>query len=172
MKFLASATRIKILSTFGLVGMMMVLGVGCAGSDLGVALKDFGQSGLLSTTVDLSGTELTSVPMSFFERTDLTVLNVSNNQLTGSLPSQLGQLQELEVLDASDNLMTGLPAEIGQLRHLKTLNLANNKLTGLPMELGQLTALEFLDLRGNPISPQDLAQISVKLTSSTSILVD
>ena len=116
--------------------------------------------------LDLRGRGLTAVPMDVFDRTDLETLDVSENRLTGALPSQLGRLTNLKTLDASDNRMTGVPAEVRMLRDLETLDLSNNDITGLPLELGDLTQLKVLDLRGNPYSTQDLDAIAAKLTNT------
>jgi Leucine-rich repeat (LRR) protein len=55
--------------------------------------------------------------MSVFDKTNLVELNVSYNQLTGALPSQIGKLKNLKILNASNNQMTGVPAEVGQLNN-------------------------------------------------------
>jgi len=119
-----------------------------------------------STTLNLSGTALTSVPPDIFKRTGLQSLDLSNNNLTGSIPAEIRHLQNLRSLDASDNQMTGVPAEIGQLTELRDLDLSNNALTGLPNELGNLKNLVRFDLRGNNISKQDLDGIRAKLTNT------
>lgn len=111
------------------------------------------------------------MPQDIFIQDDLLELDVSHNRLSGALPGEIRQLSSLQVLDASDNVMTGVPAEIGQLQQLRVLDLSNNELTGLPLELGQLSNLEILDLRGNAIAEQDLAAIREDL-EGTQILVD
>jgi len=112
-----------------------------------------------SDVIDLSNQGLKSIPSYVFDKTDTEELNVSNNSLTGSIQSQIGQLGNLIVLDASNNKMTGVPAEIGQLEKLEVLNLSNNQLTGLPNELGNLKNLKILNISGNNYSPQDLEGI-------------
>lgn len=123
-------------------------------------------------TLDLSNQGLVKIPSSVFSQTSLEQLNVSRNQLTGAIQSQVGQLKNLKVLDVSHNAMTGVPAEIGQLQKLEILDLSYNQLTGLPNELGNLKNLKTLDLRGNTVSQQDLAGIRAKLPSTVQILVD
>lgn len=63
------------------------------------------------------------------------------------LPPEIGQLNDLELLDLSENLLIQLPPEIGQLRNLRFLALAGNKLTQVPSEIGHLwNNLQQLDL--------------------------
>ena len=81
----------------------------------------------------------------------VTSLIVADNNLTGSLPAELGNLSELEELAFYDNSLTGsIPPELGNLSKLETLNLRNNMVTGLiPPELGQLSNLDGLHLNNN-----------------------
>ncbi len=120
-----------------------------------------------SMVLNLSGKGLTAVPMSAFAETKIEELNLSNNELTGALPSQVGALQNLKVLNLSNNNFTGVPAEIGQLSKLEVLDLSDNKLTGLPNELGNLRNLKLLDISGNQYSKTDLEVIRKNLSSST-----
>jgi Leucine-rich repeat (LRR) protein len=119
-----------------------------------------------STALDLSNRGLKKVSMDVFDMTGLVELDLSGNELEGALPSELGRLVNLKILDASHNKMTGVPAEIGRLTSLETLDLSDNQLTGLPMELGNLKQLKVLDLSGNPYSEQDLAKIEKELTNT------
>ncbi len=72
-----------------------------------------------------------------------TVLVVSHKRIT-ELPSEIGNLINLEYLNVSHNQITELPLEIGKLPNLKTLSvyndskLYNNQLTELPHEIGEL----------------------------------
>ncbi len=106
--------------------------------------------------LDLSEQGLVKVPAYVFERIDLESLDLSDNNLTGSLQGEIRILQNLKALDLSGNTFTGVPAEIGQLSHLETLDLRNNMLTGLPYELGNLKNLKLLRLSGNHYSVADL----------------
>jgi len=121
-------------------------------------------------TLDLSNQNLTKIPDYVFNVTNLEELNVSNNQLTGAIQSQIGQLKKLKVLNASNNLMTGVPAEVGQLLNLQVLDLSNNQLTGLPNELANLKNLKTFNISGNNYSTQDLNGIMQKLPASVNII--
>lgn len=123
-------------------------------------------------TLDMSDQSLRTVPQKVFERTDITELDLSGNELTGALPAEVRHLQKLRILDLSNNTFTGVPAEVGQLKELEVLDLSNNQLTGLPYELGNLQNLKTLDLRGNNYSEQDLVIIRELLPDGTEIYVD
>lgn len=120
--------------------------------------------------LDLSNKGLTSIPGDVFLQTDLEELDVSDNNIIGAIQSEIRQLKNLKVLDASNNQMTGVPAEIGQLKDLNVLDLSDNQLTGLPFELGNLKNLKTLNLSGNSYFEQDLNIIKSKLPSSVNII--
>lgn len=122
--------------------------------------------------LDLSGQELKKIPDYVFNKTDIQKLDVSNNNLGGSLQAEVRQLQDLKVLNLSNNHFAGVPAEIGQLKNLEELNLSNNQITGLPYELGNLSNLKVLDLRGNDYSKADLEIIKKTLPATTEVLTD
>ncbi|NXY90609.1 LRC40 protein, partial [Alcedo cyanopectus] len=81
----------------------------------------------------------------------LTVLDVHDNELT-SLPSALGQLENLQKLDVSHNKLESIPEELLQLPCLKSLLLQHNELRHLPEGLGQLGNLEELDVSNNHLT--------------------
>jgi len=55
---------------------------------------------------------------------------LNDNQLTGSIPSGIGNLNNLERLYLNFNFLTGeIPSELGNLIHLEQLWLNNNQLT-------------------------------------------
>jgi Leucine-rich repeat (LRR) protein len=119
-----------------------------------------------SASLDLSGRNLDKLDMSIFERSELESLNVSGNNLSGALPSQIGNLKNLKILNASNNDFTGVPAEVGRLSKLEILDLSNNNLTGLPYELGDLKNLKTFNISGNQFSEYDLNIIREKLPNT------
>ncbi|AAG29693.1 receptor protein kinase, putative [Arabidopsis thaliana] len=76
-------------------------------------------------------------------------LNLSSAGLTGEITSDISRLSQLQILDLSNNNLSGpaVPAFLAQLQFLRVLHLANNQLSGpIPSSL-----IERLDsFSGNP----------------------
>ena len=105
-----------------------------------------------------------TIPAELGSLTNLERLYLSYNQLTGTIPPELGSLTNLERLYLSYNQLTGtIPPALGSLTNLERLYLSYNQLTGtIPPALGSLTNLEWLNLSGNQLTgciPQDLGGI-------------
>jgi hypothetical protein len=93
------------------------------------------------------------------------ILNLPANQLSGTLPPELGNLSRLRVMNlAANQLHEGIPPELGRLSRLQYLSLAANPLAGpIPPELGRLSQLEYLNLAGDQLSgniPPELGNLS------------
>ena len=97
------------------------------------------------------------------------VLNLAYNRLSGTIPSELGQLSKFEFLFLCDNRLTGtIPSELGQLSNLRSLTLGRNRLSGtIPSELGQLSKLVNLYLYNNRLTgtiPKELGNLTNLMT--------
>ena len=92
----------------------------------------------------------------------VTSLGLNDNQLSGTMPTQLGSLSNLQELNLTRNQLTGtIPAELGRLTNLTILALGGNQLTGtIPTWLGGLTTLEEVYLWGNPLTGQIPSQLA------------
>ena len=92
------------------------------------------------------------MPSELGDLTKLRVLNLDfNNWLSGPIPSELGNLSNLEILSLRQNQMSGeIPPELGNLSNLGILDLFSNDLNGrIPPQLGNLANLEILSLGQN-----------------------
>ncbi|XP_008779677.2 receptor kinase-like protein Xa21 [Phoenix dactylifera] len=83
--------------------------------------------------------------------TDMRLLLFENNQISGSLPSDIGNLKNLAVLYMDANLLTGnIPASLGYLKALHQLDMSLNSFSGqIPPSLGNISQLNQLYLEGN-----------------------
>ena len=69
----------------------------------------------------------------------VTHLSLSDNQLSGPIPSSLGNLASLQILFADENQLSGsIPSSLGNLANLEHLVLSGNQLSGpIPSSLGK-----------------------------------
>ncbi|KAK1376060.1 putative BRASSINOSTEROID INSENSITIVE 1-associated receptor kinase 1 [Heracleum sosnowskyi] len=86
--------------------------------------------------------------------TNLQIILLQNNNITGPIPVELGRLRKLHTLDLSDNHFTGgIPFTLSHLKSLQYLRLNNNTLSGeIPGSLANMTQLTFVDLSFNNLS--------------------
>jgi internalin A len=85
------------------------------------------------------------------------------------LPTEIGKLTSLTILDLSCNQLNYLPNSIDELTNLTSLHLWHNKITNLPDSIGRLEKLIYLDVSDNQISvlPKSFSQ----LTNLTSLYI-
>ena len=106
-----------------------------------------------------------SLPAELGDLSNLVTLALGRNNLSGQLPSTLGDLSALQTLSLSDNDFSGaIPPTLGRLSNLLALDLGANNLSGaIPSTLGDLSRLEVLSLAGNNLSgslPAELGNLS------------
>ncbi|CAG7906029.1 unnamed protein product [Brassica rapa] len=78
-------------------------------------------------------------------------IDVSGNRIEGDIPTSIGLLKELIVLNMSNNVFTGgIPPSLASLTNLQSLDLSQNRLSGeIPPELGKLTFLARMNFSYN-----------------------
>ncbi|GKV48972.1 hypothetical protein SLEP1_g55745 [Rubroshorea leprosula] len=107
----------------------------------------------LEMSIDLSSNNLMgSIPEELIFLKDLHNLNLSWNHLSGKIPEKIGQMENLESLDFSKNALSGMiPNSMSGLTKLSHLNLSYNNLSG-PIPTGyQLQTLDDPTIyAGNP----------------------
>ncbi|KAG9456968.1 hypothetical protein H6P81_001476 [Aristolochia fimbriata] len=87
-------------------------------------------------------------------------LNLSNNLLSGSLPSSVSNFRSLQILLLNQNQFTGrIPPSIGELRQILKLDLSRNAFSDqIPPQISNCSHLTYLDLSQNnfsgPIPPE------------------
>jgi len=131
------------------------------GNNLGGSI--ISEIGQLTTLVDLSLESnfredsaskrgfMTALPPSLAQLTNLQVLDLSDNALSGTIPPQLGDLISLRRLDLSNNFFESqLPTHLGRLQMLEEVDISSNWLSStIPKEVGDMISLTSLSLESN-----------------------
>lgn len=86
----------------------------------------------LMNVIDLSNNNLSgSVPLEMYMLTGIQSLNLSHNMLSGTIPKEIDNLEPLESFDLSRNLFSGeIPQTMSSLHYLEVLNLSFNNFMG------------------------------------------
>ncbi|KAJ1691755.1 hypothetical protein LUZ63_015910 [Rhynchospora breviuscula] len=112
----------------------------------------------LSSTLSFLGLSMNqisgSIPAEIGRLTNLGILVISHTQLEGTIPLEIGKLSNLQHLDLSDNMMSGeIPSTLGNLTSLNRLFLYKNSFEGrIPVEISNMQALEILTLSRNKLT--------------------
>lgn len=105
-------------------------------------------------TLDLSNNKITALPSDFWSLGSLKILNLSFNEISGSLASNFGNFGLLETFDLSSNNFSGeIPEAISSLVSLRILKLDKNKFEqNIPFEILQIQSLVSIDLSQNQLN--------------------
>ena len=104
--------------------------------------------------LELHGNQLSgSIPAELGNLSDLEWLDLNSNQLSGSIPAELGNLNAWFLFLSNNRLSGGIPAELGNLgSNLLALVLSSNQLSGeIPFEITYLTFLSTIDISYNAL---------------------
>jgi internalin A len=104
--------------------------------------------------------KLSHIPTEVFELEQLEVLNL-RFQLLASVPDSISQLQNLTELYLGSNELTTIPDSISQLQNLTILDLSDNKLASIPDSISQLQNLTELYVGDNELTtiPDSISQL-------------
>uniref|UniRef100_A0A0D3GCK7 non-specific serine/threonine protein kinase n=1 Tax=Oryza barthii TaxID=65489 RepID=A0A0D3GCK7_9ORYZ len=135
-----SLVHMKMLSTFNM--RSNVLEGGIPGLPASVKVLDLSKN-------FLSG----SLPQSLGAKYAY-YIKLSDNQLNGTIPAYLCEMDSMELVDLSNNLFSGvLPDCWKKSSRLHTIDFSNNNLHGeIPSTMGFITSLAILSLRENSLS--------------------
>jgi Leucine-rich repeat (LRR) protein len=99
----------------------------------------------------------------------LELLDMSNNQLSGSVPREWGNMAVLTTLNLSNNRLSGvLPQELGNMSSLERLNLSRNQFSGsIPTTFSQFTKLRELRINANQFS--NLPELRTRLMDTLEV---
>ncbi|XP_078491271.1 protein flightless-1 homolog isoform X2 [Ciona intestinalis] len=108
-----------------------------------------------------------SIPTDIFKLEDLSVLDLSHNQLT-AVPQDLENCKTLLVLNMSHNQIESIPPQLFiNLTDLLHLDWSNNNLETLPPQLRRLVHLKILILNDNPLLHVQLRQLPSMVALTT-----
>ncbi|KAF3452959.1 hypothetical protein FNV43_RR03392 [Rhamnella rubrinervis] len=105
-------------------------------------------------TLDLSNNKITGLPSDLWSLDSLKILNLSFNQISGSLPNNIGNFGLLRSFDLSSNNISGeIPASIGSLVSLQDLKLNHNRFEqNIPSGILSCQSLVRVDLSSNRLN--------------------
>lgn len=96
------------------------------------------------------------------KKLDLSIPWKCKNEKLSAIPEDVFELEQLESLVISDNLIASIPKGIANLKYLKALDVSANGLQDIPEQVGKLTSLASLNLRNNKLAhvPDWIARMS------------
>ncbi|ESQ40011.1 hypothetical protein EUTSA_v10012735mg [Eutrema salsugineum] len=99
-----------------------------------------------------------SIPKEIGQISSLVLLLLNGNKLSGPLPSELGYLSNLNRFQIDENNITGpIPKSFSNLKKVKHLHFNNNSLSGqIPVELSNPTNIFHVQLDNNNFSGSDI----------------
>ncbi|KAJ9128762.1 hypothetical protein P3X46_034503 [Hevea brasiliensis] len=101
--------------------------------------------------IDLSCNHLTGrIPTEIGNLNEIHVLNLSHNSLTGEIPASFSNLHQIESLDLSyNNLKGSIPSQLTELNFLAVFNVSYNNLSGKIPDVKQFATFDESSYRGN-----------------------
>ncbi|CAK9204789.1 unnamed protein product [Sphagnum troendelagicum] len=134
------------------------INLGCAALAIEEIKSSYGNLGVWTGDPCLPNPHpwVTCFNISIFQNSSIIAVNLSTNQLNGSIPPSIWDIPKLNVLDLSNNNLSGNLVPITSTScptSLKILTLNDNHLTGsIPLSIWEISTLTTLDLSNNNIS--------------------
>ncbi|KAK3438010.1 hypothetical protein EUGRSUZ_C02654 [Eucalyptus grandis] len=97
------------------------------------------------SSLALDGADIDGLPETFEFPQKLERLSLKNCRKLGALPTSIGKLELLELMDLSYTGITEMPESVKDLRKLKTLKMAHTYLRKFPEDIVNLENLEEID---------------------------
>ncbi|XP_054811782.1 receptor-like protein EIX2 isoform X1 [Prosopis cineraria] len=106
----------------------------------------------LVCSIDISSNNMSgTLPSEIVSLAELRSLNLSHNQFEGNIPKEIGNLKQLESLDLASNRLSGeIPQSMVGLSFLGAMNLSFNNFSGKIPSGTQLQSFDALSYIGNP----------------------
>ncbi|XP_004506661.1 receptor-like protein 54 [Cicer arietinum] len=116
--------------------------------------------------LNLASCNLKTFPSFLRNQSSLSILDLSHNQIQGTVPNWIWKLQNLQSLNISHNMLTDLEGPLQNLTsNLVALDLHNNQLKGaIPFFLKYVTYLDYSMNRFGSFIPQDIGNYMYSLT--------
>ena len=123
-------------------------------------LHNLGVRNMNTVVLKLSRKNLTNLPSSIGKLKQLRILDLEDNRLN-SLPSSIGNLKNLIYIGLEGNRLNSLPESIFKLKKLQELRLSQNYLESVPRQIGNLKNLTNLGLAGNKLTsiPKEIGKL-------------
>jgi LRR receptor-like serine/threonine-protein kinase FLS2 len=102
-----------------------------------------------------------------------TSIDLKYNNLSELIPINIGYLSLLSEIDFAGNRLHGtIPSQVGSLENLRMLTVAANQVVAVPSSLANLTLLESLDLSMNQLTGTIPLAMCSDLLSLRHLIVD
>jgi len=90
----------------------------------------------------LTSCYIIGIPLSIYQLKSLERLYLDQNEITGSLSSEIASLMSLKSIDVFDNQLTGsLPSQMMQLSNLEDAEFGRNQFTGSAQQIADIFAV-------------------------------
>ncbi|KAL4581987.1 hypothetical protein LXL04_006524 [Taraxacum kok-saghyz] len=110
--------------------------------------------GIAKNCLDLNAKLVGKLSSAISKLSELRILSLPFNDLSGEIPPEIWGMEKLEVIDLEGNLIHGsLQSHFSGLKNLRVLNLGFNQISGeIPNSISQFKNLQVLNLAGNHIN--------------------